>query len=180
MRRKIRKLFWAWDFDKEEKWLNEMAAKGLALVSVSLFTYYFEASVPGEYEIRLELLKSSPLTPQNREYIGFIEDTGAEYIGSVARWVYFRKKTADSGFDLFSDIDSRLKHYNRILLFIGIVGLYEMIFGGTTVLSTFPDFNNIKSFGGMACLMLGLLIGYGFLRVLLKKHNLKKERILHE
>ncbi len=27
-------MFLVWDFDKEEKWLNEMAAKGLALTSV--------------------------------------------------------------------------------------------------------------------------------------------------
>ena len=33
MRRIIKKLFFVWDFDKEEKWLNEMAAKGLCLVS---------------------------------------------------------------------------------------------------------------------------------------------------
>jgi hypothetical protein len=34
-------LFWVWDFDKEEKWLNEMAAKGLSLVSVGFYKYEF-------------------------------------------------------------------------------------------------------------------------------------------
>ena len=34
MRTIIKKFFFVWDFDKEEKWLNEMAAKGLALVGV--------------------------------------------------------------------------------------------------------------------------------------------------
>ena len=33
MRQVIRKWFWAWEFDKEEAWLNDMAAKGKALVS---------------------------------------------------------------------------------------------------------------------------------------------------
>ncbi|MBQ2899558.1 MAG: DUF2812 domain-containing protein, partial [Oscillospiraceae bacterium] len=32
MKKVIKKMFWAWDFEKEEKWLNEMSAKGLALV----------------------------------------------------------------------------------------------------------------------------------------------------
>ena len=32
MRKVIRKWFWAWNFEKEEEWLNEMSAKGLALV----------------------------------------------------------------------------------------------------------------------------------------------------
>lgn len=33
MRQTIHKLFWVWEFDKEEKWLNEMAARGFALVN---------------------------------------------------------------------------------------------------------------------------------------------------
>ena len=42
MRRTIRKWFWVWNFDKEEQWLNEMAAKGLCLVSVGFCKYEFE------------------------------------------------------------------------------------------------------------------------------------------
>ena len=51
-------IFWAWNFDKEEKWLNEMAAKGLCLISVGLFRYDFEDCEPGEYQIRMQLLKN--------------------------------------------------------------------------------------------------------------------------
>lgn len=39
MRKVIRKVFMVWDFDKEEAWLNEMAAKGLSLVSVGWCRY---------------------------------------------------------------------------------------------------------------------------------------------
>ncbi len=49
MRKTIHKLFFIWDFDKEEKWLNQMAAKGLALVSVGFCKYEFEDCIPGEY-----------------------------------------------------------------------------------------------------------------------------------
>lgn len=45
MRQTIRKLFWVWDFDKEEKWLNEMAAKGLSLVAVGFCKYEFEGQL---------------------------------------------------------------------------------------------------------------------------------------
>ena len=34
------------------------------------------------------------------------------------RWVYFRKKTADGPFDLFSDLQSRIKHIKRIIALI--------------------------------------------------------------
>ena len=32
MRKYVKKIFWAWEVEKEEHWLNEMSAKGLALV----------------------------------------------------------------------------------------------------------------------------------------------------
>ena len=86
MRRTIRKLFWVWDFDQEEKWLNEMAAKGLRLVAVGFCRYVFEEGRPGEYHIRLELLENWPTSPEGARYIRFVEETGAEYIGSVMRW----------------------------------------------------------------------------------------------
>ena len=36
---------------KEEAWLNEMAAKGLTLVSVRFLAYEFENTLPGEYQV---------------------------------------------------------------------------------------------------------------------------------
>ena len=69
MRKTIRKWFWAWDFDKEEHWLNEMAARGLSLVSVGWCRYEFEDCVPGEYSVRLELLKEKPMHPESVKYM---------------------------------------------------------------------------------------------------------------
>ena len=34
-RKTVRKWFWVWDFDKEERWLNEMAMSGWLLVQVN-------------------------------------------------------------------------------------------------------------------------------------------------
>ena len=57
MKRVMHRLFWAWDFDREEDWLNAWAARGLALVDVCGIRYVFEEGAPGEYEYRLELLE---------------------------------------------------------------------------------------------------------------------------
>lgn len=71
MRTVIHKWFWAWDFDKEEKWLNEMAAKGLALNSVGFCKYGFDECLPGEYNVRLELLDNMPGTPKAGSIFAF-------------------------------------------------------------------------------------------------------------
>ena len=88
MRQVIRKWFWAWEFDKEERWLNDMAAKGKALVSARYATYEFEDSAPGEYAVRLEMLENAPDSAEGQQYIEFVESTGAEYVGKVLKWVY--------------------------------------------------------------------------------------------
>ena len=136
MRQVIRKWFWAWEFDKEEKWLNDMAAKGKALVSARYITYEFEDSAPGEYAVRLEMLENSPASDEGRQYVEFVESTGAEHVGRVMKWVYFRKKTADGPFELHGDNATRIKHLRgiiRLLVPLGIfnagAGLYNLCIG---------------------------------------------------
>lgn len=78
------------DWAKEEKWLNEVAAKGLVLSSVGFCRYEFEESLPGEYGVKIELLENTLNHPESEQYIRFVEETGAEHIASWYRWVCFR------------------------------------------------------------------------------------------
>lgn len=188
MRRVIWKKFWAWDFDKEEAWLNKMAGIGLQLTGVSFpFRFEFEDGTPGEYAVRLELLDHWPSHPESAQYIRFVEDTGAEHIGSIMRWVYFRKKTDAGGFDLFSDIDSRIRHLNRILTLIGCLGPLQAVntvnlslrlFAGRSYLTS----GDVLTFTAVLLPLTALLamLVYGFIRLALKKRKLKKARALYE
>ncbi len=180
MRKSIHKWFWSWDFEKEEKWLNVMAAKGLALVAVGFTKYTFEERTPGEYNIRLELLEFLPSHPESEHYIEFLEETGAEYLGSVLRWVYFRKKTDNGDFNLFSDNSSRIKHLNRLLLLLGILGLAQLTIAIANIMA-YVNLGAVANFTmGILCFILGLFIGYGYLRINRKKVKLKKELQLFE
>ncbi len=180
MRKTIHKWFWAWDFDKEEKWLNEMAAKGLALVAIGVCRYTFEESLPGEYNIRLELLDNVPAHPESERYINFVEETGALYLGSIMRWVYFRKRTDSGEFNLFSDNNSRIRHINRVLLLLGVVGLLEISVGSSNLLLHVINGSAVNLFASLVPLLFGLLIAYGFIRIHRIKARLKKEQQLFE
>lgn len=124
----VRKLYWLWQFEEEEAWLNQMAAEGWVLEQAHIGRYVFARCQPGEYILRLEILDKWPGSDQSQEYIRFVESTGAEYIGSLKRWVYFRKKAAEGEFAMFSDLGSRIKHTERVLLTVGLLaftlGLY--------------------------------------------------------
>ena len=180
MRKIIHKWFWLWDFDKEEKWLNDMASNGLVLHSVGFCRYEFDDSLQGKYNIRLEMLNNMVSSPESQNYIRFLEETGVEHIGTLFRWVYFRKKATSTPFDLFSDIDSRIRHLNRLLLIPTILGALN-IFNAVNMTQQYivRDFNSALIPAVIAWLV-SLLMIYGFLRLYIKKNKLKKQRILHE
>lgn len=180
MRKKIYKLFWAWEFDKEETWLNQMAAKGRSLVSVGFCNYTFEQTAPSEYEIRLELLENVPKHAESEQYIAFLEETGAEHVGSLMRWVYFRKKKSAGSFDLYSDNDSRIAHLSRILNLIGIITLLELGIGLNGLIQHLRSSSPFTIGWAVVPLAFGMLIGIGFLRVYRLREKLKKEKQLFE
>lgn len=179
MRQTIHKVFFVWDFDKEEQWLNEMAAKGLCLVSVGFCKYEFEDCVPGEYRICLQLLDKMPRNPESKKYIEFLEQTGAEHIGSMTRWVYFRKKATDGDFELFSDSASKAKYVSTIYSFVALlVGLNLFIGVQNLLVALFlpSSFNYI----GLLNLAIGIWGIFGTLRLRKKRNRMKQEAQLFE
>lgn len=180
MNKVIRKWFWAWQFGEEEKWLNEMASKGWALKTIGFCKYTFEPCNPGEYNIRLEMLSEIPTSEKSTDYIEFIEDTGAEYVGSLMRWVYFRKKTDDGEFKLFSDNSSRISYLNRILTLLATLSVTEIVIGIANLgigIGTDTHFF-INKFAAVLCMAVGLLILYGTWTVYRQKKKIIQENTI--
>lgn len=179
MRTVIRKWFWAWEFEKEEQWLNEMAAKGLALVGVGYCRYDFEPCEPGEYTFKLEMLDNPPSHPESQTYIRFIEETGAEQIGSMLRWVYFRKKADGQPFDLFSDNESRVKHLNRILFLLGLFGWLNL---GCVIYNLWCVFywDSVINLVCIVNLLVCIPIFLGYLKIYKMKEKLRQEQMIYE
>ena len=157
---------WVWDFEKEERWLNEMAMNGWVLESVGLATYHFVRCEPGEYVIRLEMHPSEP------GYREFMEETGAEYISRMFGWVYWRRKAEMGPFDLFSDIDSRIGHLEKIGRMLSIIGFANLLIGCVNTFS--------PGRFGIVNLLCATLLMYALGRIHGKKESLERERELRE
>lgn len=162
----IFKWVWVWDFEKEEEWLNEMARNGWVLDGVGFCSYRFRRCQPEEYIVRLEM--HSP----DEAYLRFMEDTGAEYVGRMTKWIYFRKKSEEGPFDLFSDIDSRVAHLDRIGKMLLVVGLLNLGIGVINSLNA--------SHLGWLNLLCSTLLMYALGRIHGKKEALERDRLLHE
>lgn len=143
MKHTIYKFFSIGAYEKEEKWLNGMAAKGMMLTDVNGCRYVFEQDTPGKYIYRLELLEYVPSNAESIAYIKFLEDAGVEFVGAFLRWAYFRRQSHEGTFELYSDIESKIKHFKRITL---IANVFSTVFICLSIISLWEAWNQYTVF----------------------------------
>ncbi len=173
------------NYKKEEEWLNRLEQRGLHFVDFSFpGRYLFEEGRPGEYIYRLELLPSLPSNPESAAYIRFMEESGVECVCTYLRWAYFRKKASEGAFEIYTDLEGKLKHAWRVLalllplfaLNLGVaaqnlgIGLHYTAGG-------WPGFNAYFSVlnGAVAGVLLTVIVAQGRLI-----HSLKKDSKIRE
>ena len=165
--RTIHKLFWVWDFEKEENWLNGMAQNGWLLQKVGFCTYHFVPCIPGAYTIRLQMHN------RDADYLAFLDETGTEYIGRMAQWIYLRRKAENGDFAVFSDMDSKIGHLDKIGKTLLVIGMANVAIGMGNSFHT-------RLHIGWINLLCATLLMYALGRIHGKKESLKTERFLRE
>ncbi|QSF46565.1 DUF2812 domain-containing protein [Paenibacillus tianjinensis] len=184
----VRKLFF--NFEKEEQWLNNMAAKGLALTEYSLARYVFEDSAKGEYIYRIELLEDGIKGAKSVEYLQFMEEAGVERVpmnkGQVSynKWVIFRRRASEGPFIIYSDTDSKIMHYRRIHRLWISLALMELIIGflnvGLVAMDYISIVSNINLVMGLMLIILGAAFLLFSLPVRKKINKLQSDKLIRE
>ena len=174
MKETFYKLFWVWEYDKEEKWLNEMAAQGWALSGVGFCRYTFDKAQPGEYTVRLQLLNQCPASAESMGYLRLVEDSGAEYVGRMMRWVYFRKK-GDKDFRLFSDNRSQAEYLGRIQRFLAPLTVANLGVGLSNLCMGLSLPSAVNGWCGCLSLTVAAFLGLGWRKVWQKRCQVLKE-----
>ena len=119
--------FFAWQEEKEEKWLREMSNEGWHLTRVGFFNYRFEKGEPKDmvYKFDFKVLRKSEMD----EYILTFKDADWEYVGNFGSWFYFRTNAdGEHSLELYNDNRSKIEKYKRLLLVLGIVSFPMMFF----------------------------------------------------
>src|SRR5690625_4802509 len=109
---------WKWkffiDFEKEEKWLEEMAKRGMQLEKAS-FGYTFRSAPSEKATIRIDYRM---FKTQNDflDYCTLFEDSGWKHIAGKKNsgTQYFKKIDQDGSDDIFSDKQSKAGKYKRL------------------------------------------------------------------
>lgn len=183
MKKTILKIFFTWDFDKEEKWINKMEDQGLHLIKVGFCRYVFESGEPGLYDYRIEFAQVPVNSFWGKEYTALQKQAGVDLVGNFQRQIYWRKERFPEGFELFSDLDSRIAHLKRrfktlvpvavMLSIIGLMNIVEYVIGRAEV-------DTMNAIGWALVLVVGCLNAASAWLVYRKIRSLKKERMLLE
>ncbi|MEL7654538.1 MAG: DUF2812 domain-containing protein [Bacillota bacterium] len=178
MRHTVYKLFLATEYEKEEKWLNDMSAKGLALIYAGICRYIFEDQDPGKYTYKIELLDNLPWNNKSTSYLQFLEETGVEHVGSVFRWVYLRKRIEDGPFSLYSDVGSMIRYLRRLQIFFICLTIFEFSIGIMNI-SIGITSGNVMNLVNISMGILLLFLG-GLLAIAAFKHTHKLQALRRE
>ena len=143
-----------------------MSIIGMALTDYSWCRYVFTDAPNNEYTYRIELLENHATHPESTSYIRFLEENGIECVATYMRWMYLRKKSSEGAFDIYSDMESKIKHYKRIYGFWNIlmwvellIGFFNIIIGivNLSIGSRLGNFSAGNLIIGSAVILIGLL-----------------------
>lgn len=113
------------DKDKETAWINEMAAQGYALTGFCIGFYKFEECEPGKYTYQIDF--GDKMFAVDNNYREFMAENNIEIVCLWGYWIILRKLTADGEFELYTDVDSSIEHYTKILKMFKVVTIIELI-----------------------------------------------------
>lgn len=94
------------DWDKEDRFMNDMSAKGFDLARWWFpGIYLFESGEPGYWTYRNGVLPRA----DKEQYLALMADAGVETVVTfINGTATFRKRTAEGPFELYSDTESRI------------------------------------------------------------------------
>lgn len=144
------------DKDKETAWLNEMAAEGYALKSFFAGLYDFEETEKGKYVYQIDM--TTTFGKVTDDYRTFMEETGVEVVQSWGYWVILRKLAAEGAFQLYTDVDSQIEHYTRILTMFKVVTIFEMLCLFVTVVGAAAS-RSLARYGS-CCLVFAIVLSF--------------------
>jgi len=139
------------DTDKEVEWLNGMAEQGYAMSGYFLGVYTFDKCEPGKYQYQID--NTDGMFRVENSYREFMNEMGIDIVALWGPWVYLRKHTEDGPFELYSDVESRITHYEKILKLYKFGAIIEAV---GAVLEMFAGLHGVSVGLVFACLLAAL------------------------
>ena len=159
------KRVWNWftiaDVEREEKWLNEMAAAGWLLEKWNgNFRYTFRRGERGAWLYKIDMIDDEERGLDGEVYINFLNECGIEVAYRYKKWLYLRKRAVDGPFDTANDLYSRLRITNKVYSYSIRVLCYLVVACFVTIARSMLGYNLLE--GNLRYYFEGISIGAGF------------------
>lgn len=125
----MKKLKFFLNFEKEEKWLNDMAAKGYVLTQKN-FGYRFRKTKPHKTVIKIDF-RQFKTREDFEDYRALFEDSGWKHIAGTksSGTQYFKRISDEASEDIFSDSESKAGRYKRLAkMYFSLAIMYLPVF----------------------------------------------------
>lgn len=122
VKKSITKIYFPWQLDKEEKWLEEMSKKGWHIKKHSFLKYEFAEGTPEEY---IYCIDYKIRGKDNYGYIELFKELNWEFVSQCMDWYYFRTKNKGNKTPIYSDNSSKLEKYKQ--MFSVNIGLFAVL-----------------------------------------------------
>jgi hypothetical protein len=171
----IFKVIWAWQDEKEEQWLENMALQGWHLESVAPFFYKFRKSKPCRAIYRLDYKVS--MDKDYAQYRALFEDSDWKLVCTMSNWHYYRIEPENGKVpEIYNGNRARAQKYRRLLagllpVIVIFVVVLNPVFSSENEGGTGTFFTVVHIF--FAAILLFLL--FGAIRILLKIRKLESE-----
>lgn len=169
------------DFEKEEKWINEMARKGWHLEKFLLGRFTFIKGDPGESIYRNEFITGMSVL-EKKEYFEFLKDSGITIVHEFGGWVYMKKAAAEGPFEIYTDTKSKIDYYKRILNIFLVLFFVNLSLGIMNV-NIYTDNSSIEIANasiGVINIAVALLIAVPIVKIIKRKKGLEEEQQFFE
>jgi lipopolysaccharide export LptBFGC system permease protein LptF len=126
--KQVFKVIFAWEDEKEEKWLEQMAAGGWHLQGVMPFYYSFVRGASEKVIYRLDYKMT--LDKDYSDYSTIFEDSGWELVTVMGNWHYYRLNPSNERIpEIYNTNRAKAQKYRRLLLgLIPFLPIYLVIF----------------------------------------------------
>ena len=164
------------DFEKEEKWVNEMGAQGWHLQKFSFGRFTFTKGEPGTFIYRNEFI-SGMSSNEKKDYFEFLKDNGISIINELGGWVYMKKAAADGPFEIYTDTKSKIAYYKRMLNIFALLFIINAWMGiaNISILGDKTSFEFVNQSVGIFNIAAALLIAYPIIKIIKCKRLLEKD-----
>ncbi|MYM85936.1 DUF2812 domain-containing protein [Rugamonas sp. FT82W] len=117
------KLWWAWQDERHEQWLESLAAQGLHLLDANAIGMHtFARGAPADVAYRWDI----PVRQNDAEYLQLFQDAGWEHVATAGGWHCWRKtRVAGAAAEIFTDSASRISKYQTALRLLSMAMLAQ-------------------------------------------------------